>query len=167
MRIKQFVPQQACLKCQGCCRFKEMGSVWLPCLMEEEIQDLLDRDIPCASISIDKKIQPVLDPAYAGYLCAFLNRQDNKCKIYECRPFECQLYPFLINVRKNKVVLTVDLNCPYVSEHLRDPEFKEYTDYLASFLNSPQQVRLLKDNPQLLKTYEDITEVIELKITKE
>lgn len=167
MTIKQFVPQEFCLKCRGCCRFREADSVWLPCLMDEEIQELLDRNIPAVNISIDRKIQPVENPSGEGFLCALFNCTDNKCRIYEIRPFECRIYPFLINLRANKVILTIDLNCPYVSEHVNTPEFKEYVDYLSSFLNSPKQARLLKDNPQLLKTYEDITEVIELKISKE
>jgi len=141
--------------------------VWLPCLMEEEIQDLLDKNIPPATISIDRKIQPVPHPDNEGFICAFFDLPQNKCKIYEYRPFECQLYPFLINLRGKKVILTVDLNCPYVKENLQTKEFKEYTDYLVNFLKCPAQLRLLKDNPQLLKTYEDISEIIELKISDE
>lgn len=141
--------------------------MWLPCLMEEEIQDLLDKNIPPATISIDRKIQPVPHPDNEGFICAFFDLPQNKCKIYEYRPFECQLYPFLINLRGKKVILTVDLNCPYVKENLQTKEFKEYTDYLVNFLKCPAQLRLLKDNPQLLKTYEDISEIIELKISDE
>lgn len=165
--IKQFIPQEVCLNCFGCCRFKEANSVWLPCLMDEEIQVLLDRKIPPAAISIDRKIQPSINPKGEGYICAFFDIEENKCKIYDFRPFECQLYPFLINLRGGKVILTVDLNCPYIKENLKSKEFKEYVDYLIGFLNSPAQIRLLKDDPQLIKTYEEISEAIELKIFDE
>lgn len=162
--IKQFIPQGFCLKCQGCCRFKEADSVWAPCLLDEEIQDLLDKDIPPASVSIDKKIRPIPNPGQDSFICAFLNPADNKCKIYASRPLECQLYPFLINLRGNKVLLTIDLNCPYVKENLRAEEFKEYTEYLAAFLNAPAQVKILKDNPQIIQAYEDVLGILELKI---
>ncbi len=165
--IKQLIPQEVCLKCQGCCRFREAGSVWLPCVTEEEIQTLLDENIPPAAISIDRKIQPVPHPGGEGFICAFFDLAKNKCKIYHLRPLECQLYPFLINLRGKKIILTVDLNCPYVEANLKSKEFKEYSEYLVNFLNSPAQLELLKDNPQLLKTYEDISEVIELKISDE
>lgn len=165
--MKQFLPKEVCLRCQGCFRFKEQNSVWLPCLMDEEIQELLDRKIPPALISMERKIQPYPNPAGEGFICAFFDIRDNKCKIYDWRPFECQLYPFLVNLRDRKIILTVDLNCPYVKENLQSKEFKEYADYLISFLNSPAQIKLLKDNPQLLKAYEDISEVIELKIFDE
>ncbi|MDD4980498.1 MAG: YkgJ family cysteine cluster protein [Candidatus Omnitrophica bacterium] len=165
--IKQVIPQQFCLKCQGCCRFKEMGSAWSPCLLDEEIQDLLDQKIPPALISAQKKLLPIPNPQGEGFICPFLEAKDNKCKIYGLRPFECQLYPFLINLRDKKVILTLDLNCPYVREHLKDKEFKAYTDYLINFLNSPAQVEILKDNPQIIQAYEEVLDIIELGLPDE
>lgn len=162
--IKQFVPQEICLKCLGCCRFKEPDSVWLPCLLDEEIQDLLDKKIPPAAISMDNKIQPIPHPAGDGFICGFFDAQNNKCRIYDFRPFECQLYPFLLNLRGKKIILTADLNCPYIKENLNSKAFEEYIDYLTPFLNSPAQIKMLKNNPQLLKTYENIAEIIELNI---
>jgi uncharacterized protein len=161
--IKQFVPQEVCLKCQGCCRFKELNSVWSPCLLDEETQELLDKPgIPAASISIDLRIQPIANPHGQDFICPFLGVTDNKCKIYNIRPFECQLYPFLINLRKGKVLLTVDLNCPYVYEKINSQEAKDYIVYLVGYLNSPKQIRMLKDNPQIIQAYEEVREVAEL-----
>jgi len=165
--IKQFIPQEFCLKCQGCCRFKEYNSVWLPCLLEEEIQDLLDKKIPPLSISIDKRIQPLPHPKGEGFVCALFDIKDNKCKIYDFRPFECQLYPFLINLRGKKIILTVDLNCPYIRENLKSKEFKDYIAYLVGFLNSAAQIKLLKNNPQILQAYEEVAKIVELKVPNE
>ena len=160
--IEQFVPGEYCLKCKGCCRFKEELSVWRPCLLEEEIQEFLDKDIPPAAISKEKKLMALSAPSGEGFVCPFLSPEDNKCKIYEFRPFECQLYPFLINLRHKKVILTVDLNCPYVTEQIKSPAFKEYAEYLADFLNSPRQIKMLKDNPQLLVAYEEVADIVEI-----
>jgi Fe-S-cluster containining protein len=99
-----------------------------------------------------------------NFVCPFLEAKENKCKIYSLRPFECQLYPFLINLRHKRVLLTVDLNCPYLKEKINTPGFKEYVEYLTSYLNSPQQLRRLKDNPQVLQAYEEVTELIELNL---
>jgi Fe-S-cluster containining protein len=166
--IKQIIPQEFCLKCRGCCRFKALNSAWSPCLLEEEVQDMLDKDIPAASISANRKLIPVSDPAAAeGFICPFLDAQENKCKIYGFRPFECQLYPFLIDLRGKKVILTLDLNCPYVSEHLKDDEFRKYIDSLASFLNSPAQLKVLKDNPQIIQAYEEVLDIMELELPDE
>ena len=160
--IQQFVPQEACLKCLGCCRFREANSVWLPCLLEEEALELIDKDIPAVSIDSNKRIMPVPHPGGENFLCAFLDAETNRCQIYTMRPFECQLYPFLINLRGKKVVLTVDMKCPFIQEKINTPEFKEYCTSLAHFLNSPKQIRLLRDNPQLIQAYEDVLDVIEL-----
>ena len=162
--IKQFVPQEFCLKCQGCCRFKEFDSLWAPCLLDNEIQALLDKKIPPAVISMDRRIRPVPAPQQEGFICPFLGPADNKCKIYEFRPLECQLYPFLITLRAKKVILTVDLNCPYVKENINSEEFKRYADYLAVHLNSPAQIRVLKNNPQIIQAYEDVLDILELNI---
>ncbi|MFH0790754.1 MAG: YkgJ family cysteine cluster protein [Candidatus Omnitrophota bacterium] len=206
--FKQFIPQEACLKCQGCCRFSQEVSLWSPCLLDEEIQYLLDKEIPPVSISIDKKIQPIPHPAGEGFICPFLDAAVNKCKIYAFRPFECRLYPFLIALRGGKVLLqhrkvynvspkpppdpakagskrlglrkspitgdnklspkaiflTVDLNCSYIREKLNTKELKEYTQELINFLNTPAQVEALKDNPQIIQAYEDVLDIIELKI---
>ncbi|MFH1640750.1 MAG: YkgJ family cysteine cluster protein [Candidatus Omnitrophota bacterium] len=161
-KIKQLIPEDYCLKCRGCCRFKNADSVWSPCLLDEEIQELLDKKIPPACISYGKKLMPVPNPEGEGFICPFLELKDNRCKIYELRPFECQLYPFLINLRGGKVILTLDLNCPYVVANLKSEEFKKYTDYLTSFLNSPGQLQLLKENPQIIQAYEEVVDIIEL-----
>lgn len=165
--IKQFVPQEVCLKCRGCCRFKEMDSVWAPCLLEQEIQDLLDKKIPPAAISIDRRIMPLPNPKGEGFICTFLNSEDNKCRIYDFRPFECQLYPFLITLRDKKVFLTVDLNCPYIKTKINSQEFKDYLNYLTAYLNEPARLALLKDNPHIIQAYEEVLDVMELNLPDE
>ncbi|HNX80959.1 MAG TPA: YkgJ family cysteine cluster protein [Candidatus Omnitrophota bacterium] len=161
--IKQFVPSEFCLKCQGCCRFAEDNSVWLPCLLDEEIQDLLDKDIPAVTITLDRKIVPKPNHGGDGFVCAFLGESDNACKIYAMRPFECQLYPFLITLRGKKVILTVDLNCPYIEKNVNTGNFKEYVRYLEGFLNAPAQVELLRNNPHIIQAYQDVLDIVELK----
>ncbi|MDD5129752.1 MAG: YkgJ family cysteine cluster protein [Candidatus Omnitrophica bacterium] len=166
--IKQFVPQEFCIKCRGCCRFKEENSVWSPCLLDEEVQDLADKPgVPAASITLDRRLQPIANPDGGDFICPFLGIPDNKCKIYSIRPFECQLYPFLINLRRGKVLLTVDLNCPYVYERINSQEAKDYIAYLTKHLNSAALRSMLKDNPQIIQAYEEVREVAELSLPDE
>ena len=149
--IKQFVPSEFCIKCKGCCRFKEADSVWSPCLLDEEG---------------GRRIVPIANPDGTGFICPFLGTTDNKCKIYDIRPFECRLYPFLINLRRGQVLLTVDLNCPYVYEKINSQEAKDYIAYLAAYLNSPKQLKILKDNPQIIQAYEEVREVAEINLKR-
>jgi len=160
--IRQFVPEDVCLKCQGCCRFKEADSVWSPCLLDEEVQSFLDKDMPPAYISANRRMMLKQDPITQGYVCPCLDIKNNKCQVYLTRPFECQLYPFLLNLRSGKVLLTVDLNCPYAKEKINSDEFRQYIAYLTQLLNTPAYKRILKDNPQIIQAYEEVTELIEL-----
>ncbi len=150
--------------------------------MDEEIQELADKEgVPAASISIDRRVQPVVNSSGDGFICPFLGSADNQCRIYNLRPFECQLYPFLINLRstrpyrigryallrREKVLLTVDLNCPYVYEKIDTPLAKEYIIYLTAYLNSPKMLKVLKDNPQIIQAYEEVREIAELGLPHE
>ena len=173
--IKQFVASDYCLKqCRCCCRFSQQESVWSPCLLDEEIEELSKHNIPPSVITQNKKIRlapfPKENnadlPAHIGpiYVCPFLNTQNNKCEIYIIRPLECQLYPFLINKRDKKVFLSVDLGCPYIKENLETKRFKEYAQYLFDLLNNSGNLGLIRNNPQIIQAYEDARDLFELNI---
>jgi Fe-S-cluster containining protein len=153
--IKQFVPQRICLKCRGCCRFSQKDSVWLPKLLKEERQKL------------EKQVTLITNAQENNFACACLDMPNNKCKIYSSRPFECQLYPFLIGRRDKKVFLVADLNCPFIKENLNNQKFKAYIQYLNTLLNSPNYLNLLKDNPQIIQNYAGVLDLVELKINNE
>jgi len=156
--LKQLVPEDFCLKCRGCCRFKEPDSIWSPTLLYEEI-----KVIPTFTISSSKKIR--LAPSAEklnNFICPFLNFEGNLCNIYANRPFECQLYPFLINRERDKAFLALDLNCPFIKENLDSPTFKEYSRGLAKLFNSPQCKKLFKDNPQIIQAYPEAINLAEI-----
>jgi Fe-S-cluster containining protein len=95
--------------------------------LDEEVQNLIDADIQCGDSTfyspyktLDKRIRAVSNPSGEGFICSFLNLNDNKCKIYARRPFECQLYPFLINLKGKRIILNLDLNCQYLKEKLNE-----------------------------------------------
>ena len=193
--LNQFVPSEVCLQCDGCCRFKEENSAWQPKMGQEEIKKLInlrhseersdeeshqveilrfaqnDRNISLADLissketfSKDGVIKTV--SCHGEHLCSFFNPQDHACRIYSGRPFECRLYPFLINLRKGRVLLTVDLNCPYVYEKINSQEAKDYIAYLTNYLNSPKQLKMLKSNPQIIQAYEEVREVAEINLKR-
>ena len=162
--IKQAIPKDYCLSCVGCCRFSEQDSVWLPCLLNEETQELLKKNFPPSLISQEKKIRSLPNPKHNNFVCSFSQPKDNKCAIYAFRPFECQLYPFLINRKADKVFLALDLRCPFVKENLESQKFKEYIRYLTAFFNSPRTIEILKNNPQIIQIYEDVLNLTELNL---
>lgn len=139
--IKQLTPSEFCIECNGCCRFASDDPPWPP-----------------------HNIRPVPDKKDDNFLCPYLDSGANRCKIYEKRPFECRLYPFLINYDKllGKVFLSVDPNCPFVERDLKNKDFEEYTEYLAAFVQSPDFTRILNDNPGFVQSYPGTVNIVEL-----
>jgi Fe-S-cluster containining protein len=153
MRVyfKQAIPQEFCLKCRGCCRFSQQDSVWKPHLLEEEKSWVAKiRIIPAAGEN--------------DYICGNLSCPENKCRIYADRPFECRLYPFLFDRKDNKVFLALDLNCAFVRENNKNPEFEEYTRSLIKLIQSKEYLDILKNNPLLAQEYAGVMDLIELKV---
>lgn len=162
--IKQFIPEEVCLKCQGCCRFKEADSSWSPALLQEEVELLVNNRIPPSCFSCDRKIR-LVESRDAGYLfCALFETENNSCKIYPLRPLECQLYPFLVNRKEGRVYLAVDGNCPFIKDKLKEKDFLEYLSYLTDFFRNPLMRQTLKNNPQLIQAYPDVLNLAEIKL---
>ncbi|MCB9771694.1 MAG: YkgJ family cysteine cluster protein [Candidatus Omnitrophica bacterium] len=154
--FKQFVPSSVCLKCDGCCRFKEADSRWRPYIAENEkkeaaLPSVVDKVFGSHVISSDGKIAAT--HCGEGFLCHFFNSKDNTCGIYHARPFECQLYPFLLGKEGAKAVLYVHLNCPFIQEQWNSQIYKEYSQYLQDYFRKKEVREFLKHNPMLLTDY--------------
>jgi len=162
--IRQLIPEEFCLKCPGCCRFSQTDSIWSPNLLDEDIQELLKNRIPPFFIIENKKIRLNYNQKQDNFVCFLLDLTDNKCKVYAFRPFECRLYPFLLNRRNNRVFLAVDLKCPFAKEKHKSEIFKEYTQYLTVFLTSPSLIKTLKNNPRIIQNYDQVVDLVELPI---
>jgi Fe-S-cluster containining protein len=162
--IRQIVPNDVCLKCRGCCRFSQPETSWSPILLDEEIEQLMARNYPPSIIAPSKRIRPVPAPGSDRFLCAFLNEENNTCKVYSFRPLDCSLYPFMLNRKGRSVFLACDLRCPFVEENLEKEEFKEHSRYLSELLNTPAYLRLLRDNPQIIQEYEGLMDLSEIRI---
>jgi hypothetical protein len=162
--IRQFVSQEVCLKCQGCCRFKQEDSVWSPILFNEEIELLLKEGLSPALISPHKKIRVASFSKEDIFICSLFNTEENKCKIYNFRPLECQLYPFVINRKNDKIFLSLDSQCSPAAGKQETRELKEYAQYLAGLLNSPRYAEILKNNFQIIQTYPDVLDLCALQI---
>jgi Fe-S-cluster containining protein len=151
MAIKQIIPQEFCLKCLGCCRFSQQESIWSPHLLEKEKQEF-------------GEILIAANPQEDNFVCQYLKLSDNKCKIYAGRPFECRLYPFLLDRKHNKLFLALDLNCAYVSQNRSAVEFQQYIRSLIELIQSPEYLEILRGNPQLFHDYSGVLDLVELEV---
>ena len=131
--LPQFVPQDVCLSCDGCCRFKENDSRFRPKLTIDEVYQLR-REKPSLADKIFSKT--TMDDN--GYLkahdvdgacqCHFFDRNTNKCTIYSHRPFECSLYPFVLTKQGESVSLSVHLSCPYIQKEYDTHKYFQYIE---------------------------------------
>lgn len=103
-----------------------------------------------------------------SFFCFYLDLEDNKCNVYQNRPFECRLYPFLINKRNESqsVCLAIDPNCPYVAQEGIGEELHSHARYLAEELEGRGFSRHLYSSPWIAQDYEGAVELVELNIEK-
>ena len=154
--IQQFVPSEVCLKCDGCCRFKEAKSVWRPKISVEEIETLrrklLVKDAALKTLT-DKDGFLQTKPGCGEHLCGFFNPDDHTCQIYQNRPFECALYPFILSRHEGVTNLYLHLHCPYAQENQSSDLLSRYADYLRDFFRNNQTRAFLKRNPKIIGDY--------------
>ena len=170
--MKQFVPSQVCLGCDGCCRFKEEDSAWRPRIAASEKKQISSK--PGLSDKIFSKVKVADDghlkavACHGLFICTFFNPEHNTCGIYHARPFDCQLYPFLLTKDQAKTVVCVHLNCPHVQEKKNSPEFQDYVSYLREFFQRKDVVTFLQKNPDLIGDYsqyrQELEQVLELNL---
>ena len=153
--MKQFIPQKICLKCLGCCRFANSRSKWSPCLLSREIKIFKKKHIPLFLRPKSKKLRLV--SGNDQFFCPFFNVVKNSCGIYGVRPFDCQLYPFMLRKRKNKVYIAVDINCPYIEKTFRGKKFNRYLNNLIIFLSQPSIKNIIRRDSQIIGNFPEKT----------
>ncbi len=142
----EFVTSEACLQCDGCCRFSDDKSVWRPKVGKEELTDSIRNDIGeefCLR-TIDKNNQAQ---------CVFFRETNNKCSIYPNRPFDCRLYPFVLLKEKNRRFLSVHKMCPYVSSKHNSEEFKKAVCEIKKYMNGKSIKIFVSQNRHLFGEY--------------
>jgi len=135
--FKQPVKSDFCIKCLGCCRFREKNSAWKP-----------------YGIALVKQGE--------YFICPHLNLESNLCGIYPTRPFDCEIYPFLLHRQDEKLFLALHNQCVFI-ENTADTEefrlqFKDMADYFEReeirsflksntglFINYPGEITILKE----------------------
>ncbi len=140
--IKQYVPSHVCLKCDGCCRFLLSESPWRPKVGEQEIVPQLDAQGFVKTVAAGEHQQ-----------CVFFNPSDNTCGVYQQRPFECSLYPFILSKTSQGIKMYVHLACPHIQDNEMNDDFQQHVDYLNTFFNQPQTKDFLQKNSRLLHDY--------------
>lgn len=153
--LKQYVPSLVCLSCEVCCRFTAASSRWRPRVGEGERGELSDEyplgKMGVSSIEADGYLQTEMQKDSCR--CIFFNLQDNVCAVYERRPFECCLYPFLLVRDEGRLRVAAHLACPFIERLLLSPFLQEYAAYLKDYLETADGKNFLRENPVLFGDY--------------
>jgi len=149
--LKQFVPSEVCLKCKGCCRYKEADSPWRPKLGVEDQAGLAD--LITAGDVLDENAYITTIQTCGEQFCRFLNGGDNTCGIYTKRPFECSFYPFILSKVHDTVKVYVHLSCPYVQDHLSRAHYDNHVAYLKEFFRQEEIRGFLLRNKGMFHDY--------------
>jgi Fe-S-cluster containining protein len=153
MELEQITLSEYCLNCRGCCRFNQKEGPWLPQLLNGEKTEHGTLELVACDSSQG-----------CAYRCSFLDLSGNVCAIYASRPFECRLYPFVLNRRGGRFFLSVDLNCPYAGERSQSAEFIAYAGRLVELLRTPEWREALKQNMNIFQPYSEVKDIAEIEL---
>lgn len=154
--LRQIIPQDFCLECKGCCRFIDDKSEWIPQITDSEILEAVKKGVPAGAFSKTDKNNHHLAVVKKddAIICEFLSKQTNKCQIYATRPFDCEIYPFILEKRDNKIYLSLHSECPFVRENIDKKEYKEYIEYFKKLIKQKDISSFIQENIFLAGNYE-------------
>ncbi len=154
-QLKQFVPSSYCFQCRNCCVFESTETTWRPLMAQEEkLRSCLkspDRCFDNGAVDPDGFVKMV-DERGKGR-CAVFHDKEYVCNLYDTRPFECRIYPFMLVEKEGKPFLAAHLSCPFVNEHRHDEVFTKYTDYLINYVEQPVIKNFLSRNRVIARPY--------------
>ena len=156
LNLKQFVDQKTCLECKGCCRFKEEESMWRPNLTDSECQKFLKEKNNQSVVDGDQCVKSVfLD---GQHICSLLESKTGLCQVYQDRPFECVLYPFVLVKKEKSIFVAAHLACPFIQDKKESDDFLKYCNDLKSFFSKAENKQ---DIEALAQTYSLESEELE------
>ena len=156
--LPQLVPSRTCLQCDVCCRFPDPDSALRPYFTENEIALALAGGIEGTAFPNRRGSQVILvpDPHGEGYLCPAFDAATSTCRIYEQRPFDCQLYPLALmwNEPHDQVLLGWDTKCPFMREEI-PAEIQRHADRVMALLDQPGIRDHVVAHPRLIGRFQE------------
>ena len=156
--LPQLVPSRTCLQCDVCCRFPDPDSALRPYFTRSEIARALAGGLEETAFPNRQGSQVVLVPASHGdgYLCPAFDAATSTCRIYEQRPFDCQLYPLALmwNEPHDQVLLGWDTKCPFMREEIPG-EIQRHADRVIALLDQPGIHDQVVAHPSLIGRFQE------------
>ena len=166
-KLYQIIPSEVCFSCDVCCRFLEADSPLAPIFTENEKQQAISQgtDPTLFQPQADgKSTQIRLKPYQDFYICPFFEPETSRCTIYANRPLDCQLYPFalMFNEDRSRVVLGVDMLCPFGEAHLNTEAFQLHVQHVIDYVESEAVRKQIAENWSLIGDYQDTVKILHM-----
>ncbi len=163
--MKTITKSEDCLKCRECCKFENSELYFSPLFTDKEVEEIKKK---FGNVEYfmeykgSKKVFQIkmLKSEKGFYVCPFLDEEAHLCRIYEIRPFDCKLWPFMLARVKGKegaYVVCFDKCLCKGLEATPAREFDEYKEYITNLLKSEQYAQLIKSYPELIWDYDPDT----------
>lgn len=153
--LPQHVPSRACATCEVCCRFPEADSLLRPYFSEAEITVAIRRGYDAALFPHrgGSQIRLVPHPTAEGFLCPAFDAVTTHCRLYDDRPFDCQLYPLALmwDADHESVVLGWDPLCPFLQD---EGAVAAYADRVAAELECEPRLGMIAANPRVVTPFQ-------------
>lgn len=160
--LPQVVPGSVCLSCDVCCRFPEADSFLRPYFSAEEIRRAIARGVDPAQFPDRNGCQVSVVPNSSGegYLCPAFDPATSRCRIYEARPLDCQIYPLAVmrSADEREIVLGWDTKCPFLMERGKggtETSIGAFADKIAALIERDETVEVFAKNPRLIGRYQE------------
>jgi len=156
--LPQLVPSRTCLQCDVCCRFPDPDSALRPYFTEHEVARALAGGIEATAFPNRRGSQVILVPAShgEGYLCPAFDAANSRCRIYEQRPLDCQLYPLALmwDEPHGQVLLGWDTKCPFMREEI-PREIQRHADRVIALLDQSGILDQVVAHPRLIGRFQE------------
>ncbi len=164
--MKQIIHHDQCKRCGECCRFRESRQDFAPIFTVEELDAIrqVRDDMPefnpfketdnIFQIRLKEAQKPT--PLYP-YVCPFLDEDAYSCTIYDVRPFDCRVWPFIVlRVQETGQVLLAHFtgsSCLAMAE-VQPQDFSAYEAYMEEMVSSEDFLAFLRKYPQIIWDHE-------------
>ncbi len=133
-----------CLACDVCCRFASPTACFVPFFTAAEAVECRAPSGECRveeppAGSPEPGMRPLVEPDGEAWRCPFRRAESQACAVYDRRPLDCRLYPFVLmfDAAGREVWLGLDEVCPFARAQQGSPALLEAGDEAARLLDGP------------------------------
>lgn len=155
--MKQANEKNVCMQCRECCVFADDEIYFGPVATNSEKKTLLKIGKKNSSFEEHGNLHKIKLVKHGGHnRCPFLDTKTWLCTVYDKRPFDCKLYPYIITWDKSKrnIVLCHQTEMCKAHQTKDSKEHDAYRDYVIQYLCTPEVVNMLRENPELIWDYD-------------